>query len=143
MAKDTMRQRKSIGRVMHEYKHGELKSGPGGRGGKVRSRRQAVAIALSEAGASKYDSPKERRRNLQRTKRKEAHGETAQQEEEGKARVGARGQRESSRAMGGENATKAKKRGGGDRQRSKRSGRSNRSRSTRSGSRSRAGKRNP
>ena len=37
---------------MHEFKHGELKSGPGGKGGKVNSRRQAVAIALKEAGTS-------------------------------------------------------------------------------------------
>jgi hypothetical protein len=44
------------GRVMHEFKQGELKSGPGGKGGPVKSRRQAVAIALEEAGASKYES---------------------------------------------------------------------------------------
>jgi Family of unknown function (DUF6496) len=44
-------QRKTEGRVMHEFKHGELKSGPGGKGGKVKSRRQAIAIALKEAGA--------------------------------------------------------------------------------------------
>jgi hypothetical protein len=41
-----------MGRVMHEFKHGELKSGSGGKAGKVQSRRQAVAIALNEAGAS-------------------------------------------------------------------------------------------
>ena len=35
--------------VMHEYKKGELKSGPKGKGGKVTSRKQAVAIGLSEA----------------------------------------------------------------------------------------------
>jgi hypothetical protein len=34
---------------MHEFKHGELKSGPGGKGGKVKSRKQAIAIGLSEA----------------------------------------------------------------------------------------------
>jgi Family of unknown function (DUF6496) len=55
-------QRKTEGRVMHEFKHGELKSGPGGKGGKVKSRRQAIAIALKEAGASKYED----RRALQR-----------------------------------------------------------------------------
>jgi hypothetical protein len=104
MPRTTPRQRKTIGRVMHEYEHGELKSGPGGRAGKVKSRRQAIAIALEEAGASKYESPKENRRNLARTERKEAKGETAQQEVEGKSHVGARGRRESSRAMGGSNA---------------------------------------
>lgn len=101
MARTSMSQRKTMGRVMHEYAHGELKSG---RGGKVKSRRQAIAIALEEAGASKYESREKNRRNLARTKRKEATGRTAQQETEGKARVGARGKRESSRAMGGQNA---------------------------------------
>jgi Family of unknown function (DUF6496) len=35
--------------AMHEYKHGKLKSGKGGKGGKVKSRKQAIAIGLSEA----------------------------------------------------------------------------------------------
>jgi Family of unknown function (DUF6496) len=104
MAKTSMSQRKTMGRVMHEYAHGELKSGPRGKGGKVKSRRQAIAIALEEAGASKYESKARNRRNLARSKAKEATGRTAQQETEGKARVGARGKRESSRAMGGKNA---------------------------------------
>jgi len=106
MAKETPSQQKSVGRVMHEFKHGELKSGRGGRAGKVRNPRQAIAIALHEAGASKYASAKENRRSYARTKKKEARGETAQQETEGKQRIGARGQRESSRAMGGKNAKK-------------------------------------
>jgi hypothetical protein len=76
---------------MHEFKHGELKSGRGGKGGKVKSRRQAVAIALKEAGASKYESKRKNKRNLTKTERKEARGETYQQEREGKSRVGARG----------------------------------------------------
>jgi len=66
--------------------------------------RQAFAIALKEAGASKYESKGKNRKNLERTKRKEAHGNTYQQEREGKSHVGARGRRESSRAMGGKNA---------------------------------------
>jgi hypothetical protein len=64
---------------MHEFKHGEFKHGAGGKGGKVKSRRQAIAIALKEAGASQYESRSENRRNLARTKRKEARGETYQQ----------------------------------------------------------------
>jgi hypothetical protein len=91
---------------MHEFKHGELKRGPGGKGGKVRSRKQAIAIALKESGASKYESERENKRNFAATRRKEARGGTAQQEREGKSRVGARGRRESSRAMGGSNATR-------------------------------------
>ena len=106
----TQKKRK-VGKVMHEYKKGSLKSGPGGKGGKVKNRRQAIAIALREAGASKYDSESENKRHLRKTERKEARGETYQQEREGKSRVGARGRRESSRAMGGKNARRRTKRG--------------------------------
>ena len=49
MAKSSPSQRKTAGRVMHEFKHGELKSGKGGKGGKVKSRKQAIAIGLSKA----------------------------------------------------------------------------------------------
>lgn len=40
---------KKVGKVMHEYKHGELKSGSGK---KVTNRKQAIAISLSEARKS-------------------------------------------------------------------------------------------
>jgi len=93
---------------MHEFKHGELKSG---RGGKVKNRRQAIAIALNEAGTSKYESPRRNRRNLRKTERKESKGRTAQQEREGKSHVGAHGKRESTRTMGGSNARKQTARG--------------------------------
>jgi hypothetical protein len=36
-------------KVMHEYKHGQLKSGSRGKGGKVKNPKQAIAIGLSEA----------------------------------------------------------------------------------------------
>jgi hypothetical protein len=111
MPKTSPRQRKTIGRVMHEFEHGELKSGPGGKAGKVRNPKQAIAIALSEAGASKYESKAENKKNLALTEGKEARGETAQQEAEGKSHVGARGRRESSPAMGGEDATTRTARG--------------------------------
>ncbi|HYM19278.1 MAG TPA: DUF6496 domain-containing protein [Micropepsaceae bacterium] len=111
MAKTSPRQRKTTGRVMHEYKHGELKSGRGGKARKVKSRKQAIAIALHEAGASKYGTKLERKRSFAKTKGKESHGETYQQEREGKSHVGARGRRESSRAMGGENTTRTTRRG--------------------------------
>lgn len=35
-----------VGKTMHEFAHGELKSGSGG---KVKNRKQAIAIGLSEA----------------------------------------------------------------------------------------------
>ena len=37
---------------MEEFKEGSLKSGKGGKGDKVKSRKQAIAIALSESGQS-------------------------------------------------------------------------------------------
>jgi Family of unknown function (DUF6496) len=76
-------QKETVERVMHEFKHGELRSGPSGQ--KVKNRRQAVAIALSEAGASNQQRPKENKEHLRRTKAKERRGETAQAETEGKA----------------------------------------------------------
>jgi hypothetical protein len=81
----TPTQRKTVKRVMHEYKHGELKTTRGTR--KVKNPKQAIAIALSEAGASKYDTPKERTHNLRRTKTKEQRGETGQAATEGRARA--------------------------------------------------------
>src|SRR6185437_1493513 len=111
MAKSSPSQRKTEGRVMHEFKHGELKSGPGGKGGKVKSRRQAIAIALSEAGASKYKSAAKNRQKFTKAKRDEETGTTGQQTREGKSHVGAIGKRESSRAMGGESATETTARG--------------------------------
>jgi hypothetical protein len=43
---------------MSEYKHGDLKSGSGG---KVKSRKQAVAIALSEARSAGAKIPKKKK----------------------------------------------------------------------------------
>jgi hypothetical protein len=49
-----------VHKVMKEYKHGSLKSGSGG---KVKSRKQAVAIALSEARSSGAKIPKKKARS--------------------------------------------------------------------------------
>jgi hypothetical protein len=78
---ETKAQKETVSRVMHEFKHGELESS---RGGRVKSRKQAVAIALEEAGASKYESPEKNREHLKKTKEKERHGETAMQQKEGR-----------------------------------------------------------
>lgn len=40
---------KSVKSAMHREKKGTLKSGKGGKGGTVTSRKQAIAIGLSEA----------------------------------------------------------------------------------------------
>src|SRR5215813_3638905 len=44
--------RSKVKKVMHEYKEGKLKSGKSGKGGEVKSRKQAIAIGLSEARKS-------------------------------------------------------------------------------------------
>ena len=40
---------RSVKTEMHRYKRGTAKSGKGGRGGKVKSRKQAIAIGLAKA----------------------------------------------------------------------------------------------
>jgi hypothetical protein len=40
---------KSVKSALHREKRGTLRSGKGGKGGKVTSRKQAIAIGLSEA----------------------------------------------------------------------------------------------
>jgi hypothetical protein len=77
----TAKQRRKVGKVMHEFKHGELESGSGR---KVKNPKQAIAIALHEAGASRDESPRKNRENLRRTKAKERKGETAKAQAEGR-----------------------------------------------------------
>ena len=60
MAKYSKKAEEKIGEVMHEFKHGELKSGKGGKGGTVKSRQQAIAIAISEAREAGLKVPKEK-----------------------------------------------------------------------------------
>ena len=60
MAKYGKKSQDKVERAMHEYKHGELKSGKGGKGGKVKSRKQAIAIGLSEARKAGAKVPKKK-----------------------------------------------------------------------------------
>jgi hypothetical protein len=55
MAKYSKKASKKVERAMHEMKHGELKSGSGK---KVKSRKQAIAIGLSEARKEGAKAPK-------------------------------------------------------------------------------------
>jgi hypothetical protein len=49
---------KDVESAMHRKKKGTLKSGNGGKGGKVKSRKQAIAIGLSEARKKGKKAPK-------------------------------------------------------------------------------------
>src|SRR5436190_23101533 len=51
---------KRVESAMKRRKKGTLKSGKGGRGGKVKSRKQAIAIGLSEARAKGAKVPRKR-----------------------------------------------------------------------------------
>ena len=55
MARKPTKAEKKVAKVMGEYKAGTLQTGkPGpGKGPKVKSRKQAIAIALSEAGKAR------------------------------------------------------------------------------------------
>ena len=60
MAKKPTKSQKKVAKVLREYKAGTLhsgKTGPG-KGPVVKSKKQAIAIALSEAGISKQRSRK-------------------------------------------------------------------------------------
>jgi Family of unknown function (DUF6496) len=61
-------QKETVERVMHEFKHGELRSGTSGQ--KVKNRKQAIAIALSEAAESNQQTPNENEEHLRHTKAK-------------------------------------------------------------------------
>jgi hypothetical protein len=87
MAKQSPQQKDTVERVMHEFKHGELKQNGGA---KVKNPKQAIAIALRESGSSNQESPAENRKNLNKTKGKERRGETGQAVAEGKSRAKAK-----------------------------------------------------
>jgi hypothetical protein len=52
---------KDVEREMRAFKKGTLKSGKGGKGGTVKSRKQAIAIGLSEARRKGKKVPRKRR----------------------------------------------------------------------------------
>ena len=60
MAKYSKKAQDKIGEVMLEFKEGTLKSGKGGKGGKVKSRKQAIAIGISEAREAGAKVPPEK-----------------------------------------------------------------------------------
>jgi len=61
MAKYSKAAGKSVARALREQKAGKLLSGKEGKGGKVTSRAQAIAIGLSEARKRGAKVPKKKR----------------------------------------------------------------------------------
>jgi hypothetical protein len=53
---------KDVKNEMHRYKRGTAKSGRGGKGGKVKSRKQAIAIGLSKARKKGKKVPRKTKR---------------------------------------------------------------------------------
>jgi hypothetical protein len=66
MAKYSRSASKDVKRALHRRKKGTLKSGKGGKGGTVKSRKQAIAIALSEARKKGKKVPKRKTRSKSR-----------------------------------------------------------------------------
>jgi hypothetical protein len=55
-----------VERAMHRKKKGKLKRGKAGKGGKVKSRKQAIAIGLSEARKKGKKVPKKKKKKTKR-----------------------------------------------------------------------------
>jgi Family of unknown function (DUF6496) len=67
MAKYGRKARSKVKRAMHKRKRGTLRSGRSGK--RVKSRKQAIAIGLSEARRAGGKVPKRRRRKSSRRKK--------------------------------------------------------------------------
>jgi len=60
MTEYSKKAQEKIKKVMHEFKDGQLKSGKDGTGGKVKNRKQAIAIGISEARKEGAKVPKKK-----------------------------------------------------------------------------------
>lgn len=68
MARYSRSASKEVESAMERRKKGTLKSGPGGKGGTVKSRKQAIAIGLSEARAKGKKVPAKKKKTAARKK---------------------------------------------------------------------------
>lgn len=84
MAKETPRQQRKVAAVMHEFKEGQLKSSAGQ---KIRNPRQAIAIALHEAGASRDQTGEKPPRDDARKTRAELYEEAKRRKLPNRARM--------------------------------------------------------
>lgn len=70
MAKYSKSASKDVESAVRRKKKGTLKSGKGGKGGTVKSRKQAIAIGLSEARAKGKKVPSKKKTTKKKTARK-------------------------------------------------------------------------
>ena len=70
MAKYSRSAGKDVERAVRREKKGKLKSGKGGKGGTVKSRKQAIAIGLSEARKKGKKVPKKKIAKTKTAKKK-------------------------------------------------------------------------
>lgn len=63
------RAQKSVESAMRRRKHGTLKRGKKGHGGKVKSRKQAIAIGLSEARKKGAKVPRRKKSSRKKSRR--------------------------------------------------------------------------
>ena len=66
------RAQKSVESAMRRRKHGTLKRGKKGHGGKVKSRKQAIAIGLSEARKKGAKVPPQKKSSRRKSSRKKS-----------------------------------------------------------------------
>jgi len=69
MAKYSKKTQGQVEKTMHKMKEGKLKSGKNGKGGTVKDRDQAIAIALSESRKKGYKAPKASSKKTSSTKK--------------------------------------------------------------------------
>ena len=70
MAKYGKKAQKTVESAMRRRKKGTLKRGKGGKGGTVKSRKQAIAIGLSEARSKGAKVPRKRKTSRKRSSKK-------------------------------------------------------------------------
>ncbi len=80
MAKYSPSASKEVKSALHRRKKRTLKSGPGGKGGTVTSRKQAIAIGLSEARAKGKKVPAKRKTAKRKTTKRKAAKKAARRQ---------------------------------------------------------------